>query len=272
MDYYSILGVKKDASEAEIKKAFKAKSMQHHPDRGGDADTFKQVNEAYQNLKDPQKRAQYDHSQTAGMGGFNFNHRDFAPGAAPFADIFANMRHHAQAGFSPHINLQTTIDLKDVYTGKSLVLSYKLNTGNVEHLNVDVPVGVQPGMNIRFRNYGNYVQNGLRGDLLLKINVKEPTGYQRDGNNIYQDLYVNSLDLLVGTKKEVKTLDEKQLSINIPAATKEFTKFKLNGYGTPDFKTGKRGNLILTVIPKIEKIVDQNLINRLKEIRNSLTS
>lgn len=271
MDYYSILGVRKDVSNDDLKKAYRKLAMQHHPDRGGDPSKIKEINEAYDTLKDPHKRAQYDHSQTAGKGGFNFNHSHFKPGSAPFADIFANMRHHAHAGFSPHINIQTTIDLKDVYTGKSLVVSYKLNTGEVEHLNVDIPIGVQDGMNIRFRNYGNYVQTGLRGDLLLKINVKIPNGYQRDGNNIYQDMYVNSLDLLIGTKKEIKTLDDKQLSINVPAATQEFTKFKLNGYGTPDFKTGKRGNLILTVIPKIEKIVDQNLINQLRAIRNSLT-
>src|SRR6056300_2014206 len=73
MDYYSTLGVSKNASDKELKQAYKKASMQHHPDRGGDEAKFKQINEAYSTLKDPQKRGMYDHQQNGGGQAFNFN-------------------------------------------------------------------------------------------------------------------------------------------------------------------------------------------------------
>src|SRR6056300_1252348 len=81
MDYYSILGVNKNASDQDIRKAYKKKSMQHHPDRGGNEEEFKKVNEAYQTLKDPAKRQQYDNPNQQ----FNFNSSHFGQGQNPFA-------------------------------------------------------------------------------------------------------------------------------------------------------------------------------------------
>ena len=86
MDYYSILGVNRDASDKELKSAYKKASMQHHPDRGGNEEKFKQINEAYSTLKDPQKRQQYDNPQPQGFGPGGFE------GMNPngFEDLFRN--------------------------------------------------------------------------------------------------------------------------------------------------------------------------------------
>jgi DnaJ-class molecular chaperone len=98
MDYYKTLGVQRTASESDLKKAYKKLSMQHHPDRGGDAEKFKQVSEAYSTLKDPQKRQQYDtpqqQQQSQGFGPNGFQ------GMGGFEDLFG------QFGFNPNVNRQ----------------------------------------------------------------------------------------------------------------------------------------------------------------------
>jgi DnaJ-class molecular chaperone len=273
MDYYSILGVRKDSSPEDIKKSYRKLAMENHPDRtGGDDTKFKQISEAYDNLKDPHKRASYDHQQTAGAGGFNFNTSNFTnpQGNNPFGDIFGHMRNNAR-GVSPHINLRTTIHLEEVYTGKDVVLSYRLNNGDLERLDINIPKGATNGMNIRFRGYGNHVGANQRGDLVVNIGVNPKKNYQRDRNDIHQDLYVSALDLILGCKQKVETLDNKTINLNIPKGTKEFSKFKISGYGLPDFNSGASGNLIITVIPTITNITDNNVLEALKVVRNNLT-
>jgi curved DNA-binding protein len=272
MDYYKILGVKHDASQEELKKAYRKKAMENHPDRtGGDDTKFKQINEAYENLKDPHKRVMHDHQKNGGGQGFNFNSAQFNSGGPdPFGDLFSGMRRQAGA-YSPHINIKTTVTLKDVYTGKEQIISYKLNNGEVEHLSVNIPKGVDNGMNIRFRGYGNYTNHPqIRGDLVLNVAVKEQQGFQRQGKDLYQDLYIDALDLILGCKKQVKTLDGQTIRLNIPKGTKEFGKFKIQAYGLPDFHTQLKGNLIVTAIPVITDIKDPGMLEALRVIRNQL--
>lgn len=272
MDYYRILGVNRDASPEELKKAYRKKAMENHPDRtGGDDTKFKQINEAYDNLKDPNKRYMHDHRNTAGKGGFKFDSAQFNSGGPdPFGDLFSGMRRQA-GSYSPNITIKTTIDLKDVYTGKEQTISYRLNNGEIEQLSVNIPKGVDNGMNIRFRGYGNFANHpNMRGDLILNVVVKEQQGFQRHGKDLHQDLHINALDLIIGCKKEVRTLDGQTIRLNIPRGTKEFGKFKIQSYGLPDFHTNLRGNLIITVIPEIPSINDLNTLEALKVIRNQL--
>jgi len=122
MDYYNILGVDKSASDSEIKKAFKAKSMQYHPDRGGDEAKFKEINEAYQTLRDPQKRAEYDNPPR-----MNFNESY----GGDFQDIFSQMFGGMGARRQRNKDILCTaqIDLIDVIKGKHMDIQYKLPTG-----------------------------------------------------------------------------------------------------------------------------------------------
>lgn len=271
MDYYNILGVPTDVSPEDLKKAYRKLAMENHPDRtGGDDTKFKQINEAYDNLKDPRKRAMHDHKKTAGAGGFRFDSSTFGNDANPFGDLFGAMRSRPGA-YSPHINIKSVIDLSDVFRGKEQIVSYKLNDGSVEQLSINIPKGVKHGMNIRYRGYGNFVHGrNMRGDLILNIAVKDTKDHQRQGNDIHQDLYINALDLMLGCKKDVNTLCGQTIRLNIPQGTKEFNKFKVQGYGLPDFNTHIKGNLIITVIPKITKINDPTQYEALRIIRKQL--
>ena len=171
MDYYSILGVNRDASDTELKSAYKKASMQHHPDRGGDEEQFKKVNEAYATLKDPSKRQMYDQygtadPQQAGPQGFNFNFdsSNFAGGnpfaGTPFDDMFAGhpFGRTRQQPRNQDMRIVTNIDLRDVVTGKSLVAQVQLGSGRVETINIDIRPGAKDGDTIKYEGLGDVLE------------------------------------------------------------------------------------------------------------------
>lgn len=269
MDYYSILGVPKNASDQDIRKAYKKLSMQHHPDRGGDEEQFKKVNEAYQILKDPNKRSAYDNPQprfnTGSMNGNPF-------GGARFEDIFANMFN--QQGYrqtrNPDVTIRVNIELAEVYTGKQIIATYRLRNGTEETVDLDIPPGCNDGDRVRFHGLGENIIPGRRGDLFVIIGVRPKAGWERIGNNLHTTIDVNSLELIIGTKKIITTLTGKQLELRIPQATKNGTVFSMNGYGLPDARGGRVGNMFV----KINAVTPQNLnndqLNKIKEVIDEL--
>ena len=271
MDYYSILGVPKNASEADLKKAYKKASMQHHPDRGGDEAKFKQINEAYSTLKDPAKRQQYDNPQPQ----FNFNSRDFTHGQNPFAgspfeDLFRQPG-QSRTPRNKDIRLAATIDLKDVLTGKSLVMQYKLNSGRLETVTVEIPPGAKHGDTIKFHELGDDGHPRYpRGDLDVRIKVSKQRNWERDNNNLITKKSVNIIDLLLGCAIIVNTLDEKQVKLKIPKGTQPGQIFSITGYGVPDINTGRRGNLYVNISAEMPIINDPKIIEQLENIKNTI--
>jgi curved DNA-binding protein len=258
MDYYSILGVPKNASQDDIRKAYKKQSMQHHPDRGGDEAKFKQVNEAYQILKDPTKRHQYDNPQP------QYNQQRWHTGN--FDDLFRR-----QPPRNRDITIAAKIELKDVFNGKSLVANYRLNTGRIETVTIDIPIGARDNDTIRFKGLGDDSFPGPRGNLLVKVQIQDHKEFARDGQTLYQEIKVNALDMITGVVHNITTLDEKNLSIKIPPGTQANTKFKIPGYGLPRLHNpDSKGDLFIIVSPYIPKIQDTGIIKKLRKIKNSI--
>ena len=148
MDYYSILGVNRDASDKELKSAYKKASMQHHPDRGGNEEKFKQINEAYSTLKDPQKRQQYDNPQPQGFGPGGFE------GMNPngFEDLFRNFGFNMgqRRPQNRQIDLALDVTMEDVYNGKQIAMEVQLPTGRTKLIDINVPAGVEEGQTVRY--------------------------------------------------------------------------------------------------------------------------
>ena len=181
MDYYDLLGVSRQASAKELKSAFKKKSMEHHPDRGGDEEKFKQINEAYQNLSDPQKRQMYDQfgtvdpQQQGGPQGFSFNFQG-GPGGFDINDLMG------QFGFgqfgqrqmrNEDITIGCRITLREVYTGKNVLATYRLRNGQEQTVDIKLPPGVSPGDKIRYAGMGQKdIPNAPPGDLYVQIQVQ----------------------------------------------------------------------------------------------------
>lgn len=271
MDYYSILGVNRNASQDEIKKAYRKLAMQHHPDKGGNEEKFKQINEAYDTLGDPNKKSAYDNPQPrftseAFNGGNPF-------GSNPFDDIMAQMfghgrSHHQARPRNSDIRLKVRLEFEEIMIGKKLIAAYRLRNGKEETVNLDVPPGAKDGDTIKFSGLGDNSLAGPRGDLYVSIHINSKPGWARNGNDLTTRIKVDCLKMIAGTKVVVNTLDKKELELKIPAGTKNGTTFSANGYGVPDIHTGQRGKLLITIEAEITTGLSEESINKIREVIN----
>jgi DnaJ-class molecular chaperone len=188
-DYYKILGVSRGASQDEIKRAFRKKAHELHPDKGGDAEAFKRLNEAYQVLSDPEKRQRYDtfgaagvgNGSTAGgypggfdfdMGGFGFN---FGGG---LGDIFSDMFSAAMA----NVQAEVQISVPQAVLGDTV----ELRVGE-ERVKLTIPPGTQDGQQVVLRGKGRSHRGG-RGDLVIVFRVSIPRRLSRRERELYEQL------------------------------------------------------------------------------------
>lgn len=190
-DYYNILGVSKNASNDEIKRAYRKLAHEHHPDKeSGNEDKFKEINEAYQILSDEKKRAQYDQFGTTGEGGgFNWganqsgswDFQDFGGfgGFGGFGDIFEGIFSQA---FS-QVQTEIQINLTQALLGDKI----ELQNSNGERFSLNIPSGTQDGTTFKFRGLGNTHRKG-RGDLLVTVRVKLPKKLSREQKGLLEQL------------------------------------------------------------------------------------
>ena len=282
MDYYDILGVSRNASESELKKAYKKKAMQHHPDKGGDASKFQQLNEAYETLKDPQKKSNYDRFGTSDpftqqrngqqhYEEFNFGNVNdifdsfFGGGGGPFG------RSRRQFKRNKNINIQANISLEDVLNGKTLIATYRMTDGKEQSVNIDLPKGVENNSTIRFQGLGdNFYKDVPRGDLFCKVVIDQHPHWQRNGSDLYKTVTVNALEMILGTKVPITTLDGKQLNINIPKGCKSGTVMSIHEHGLPKVYNRGRGNIYITVNADIPHINDPEVLKLIKNIKDAI--
>jgi len=193
-DYYKILGVAKNASAEDIKKAYRVLALKYHPDRGGDSEKFKEVNEAYQVLSNPQKRAQFDQFGTtsdqfgagnAGGGGYysNFNFEDIFSGGAGGGFDFSNIFEGFFGNAFAQVNVQAEITLIQAILGDEV--SFRIETGEI--ITLKIPSGTQDGQTFRFRGKGMAHRRG-RGDLIVTVKIKFPRRLNRRQRELFEEL------------------------------------------------------------------------------------
>lgn len=279
--YYDILGVSKSASQDEIKKAFRKLAQKHHPDAGGDEETFKQINEAYAVLSDPQKKAQYDRFGTvdgnpfAGYSGGN----PFGGGGGGFnwGDIFGNMANGDGAfgsNWDFHVNrsvkgkdLQASIQLSfdEAFKGCSKKVSIRIpSTGEAETVTVNVPAGAVDGGKMRFRGKGEYGSGGgKRGDLVVITKLADHPLYKRDGANVVMTLDVDFAEAALGASIVVPAPDGTMVKMRVPAGSQNDATLRVKGKGAPYLKGKGTGNGDLLV--KVRVNVPKELNAKQKE-------
>ena len=200
-NYYDTLNVSENASNKEIKQAFKKLAKEHHPDRGGDTTKFKEANEAYDTLKNPNKRQEYDTLRKYGqsMGGqgsgFKFTSGGFSDdifeeffsgvgfgnqGGSPFRRTY-----HTRARVNKSVNVRMSISIKEAMNINEKTISYKLPSNKEEFATVKIPAGVQHGVTFKYKGMGDNTDRNLpRGDLLVQMSVLDSDGYTRKGNDL----------------------------------------------------------------------------------------
>jgi len=254
MDYYSILGVAKNAAPDEIKKAYRSLASKHHPDKGGNTAKFQEIQTAYATLSDPDKRAQYDNPQPQfGGGGFG----GVPPG---FEDAFAQMfggggNPFFGGGFRQQpqrnrtLNLQTAITLEEAFFGKDLTADIILPNGSEQTLEVRVPPGVRDGTVLRLTGMGdNTFPHVPRGDLHLTVNIQPHHIYQRQGDDLFRILSINCFESILGKTLTFETLDKKNLEINIAPGTQYGQVLAVQNYGMPYMGDPRmKGRLLLEI-------------------------
>ena len=261
MDHYAILGVARNASPDEIKKAYRKLASQHHPDKGGDTAKFQQIQEAYAILSDPEKRRQYDNPQPQGFpGGF---HMHMGPNM-DINDLFGQM-FGGGTPFGPRagrqiMRTQLRVSLLDAYHGSSQMLKINTQEG-LKVADINIPKGVQSGQQVR---YDNILP---KATLLIEFVVMPDLKYERQGDNLYSNQSINVLDLITGTKFDFLTLSNKMVTVNVPPKTQPYMHLKLSGQGMPIGDTGRYGDQLILLKPFIpdnisDDIVDAILRNR----------
>lgn len=269
MDYYSVLGVDKNASASEIKKAFRKLAMENHPDRtGGDDTKFKQINEAYDTLKDPDKKSAYDNPQAS------FRSNDFSQGYGNFNDIFSQMfRQQRTMRKNADVTIVVTIDLLDVKTGKDIIGRYRLRNGKDEVANIRIPKGIEHGQIIRFQGMGdNSVPNLPRGDLNVQVQIKKHRIFERDRLHLRTKCVINVFDCLLGTEILVEGLGGERISVKVPKGTNPGTILSIPGYGLPEMNTGRSGNLYVELKVTTPLVEDFEQIEMLENIYNGINT
>jgi curved DNA-binding protein len=280
MDYYSTLGVDKNATSDEIKKAYKRLAMKHHPDRGGDTQLFQNISQAYDTLGDPDKRSNYD-AERSGQGRTQFHYTSedpfgpfgqmFGGSANPFEQFFQG-RQPRQRAKNRDLNIRCTISLKQSFTGTELEASYNLPSGKKETVVIKVPAGVQSGQTIRYASMGDDTNPNLpRGDLMVNLMVQADANYERRGDDLVCFLIINPVEAMVGCAKVIVTLDDSAIRININPGVQHGTEYLTRGKGFKNL-AGYVGNLIVQIRIDIPIVTDptyrEKLLNLYAEISN----
>jgi curved DNA-binding protein len=278
MDYYSTLGLKRGASDADIKKAYRSMAMKHHPDRGGDEKKFKEISQAYDFLSDPEKRRMIDAGMDPNQQGGGFRQQgspfEFHFGTGNMDDLFGNFGF----GFGQRpmrrnktLSINVEITLEDVLAGKDINAEIGIPGGRQKVINIQIPPGIEHGQQIRYEGMGdNSIPDVRAGDLIVNVLIRHHATFKREGTSLVIEKQVSVWDALLGTSINIETLDQKTLSINIPAGTQPDTVMSCRGEGLPHMRTRQRGNLLIkikVVVPKELTISQKQMI---EQIRNGI--
>jgi curved DNA-binding protein len=277
-NFYDTLGVAETASEKEIKNAFKALAKKYHPDQGGDENKFKEINEAYDTLKNSEKRQEYDAMRKYGTRGSGVNQQgnDFFSEDI-FQDFFSGF------GFGPgrgqtrvyrtrprtnqSVNIRITLSIKEVYHATEKTISIRLPSGRDEIVHLKIPAGVQNGAVFKYKGLGDDTDKNLeRGDLLCTVSVLDSDGYTRKGNDLYTDKTISCFDAIRGTEFKIRTLDERILSVKVSAGTQPNATIVLKGQGMPIHDTlNIKGNMYIKINVLIPELSATDL-ERIKDL------
>lgn len=299
MNPYQILGVNPSATQDEIKSKYKSLAKLLHPDTNRDnpnaSERFKEVNAAYDVLKDPQKRAQFDRSNIGGMGAsaragaqgrsqgpngwrkHSYRSREF--NFADFADFqaWAEANMHRDAFYdAPPRRSRTNedkhgehrISLANAYTGCTQTITINYKGGAQKKAQLHIPPGIYDGTRLRLQGLGEKIFSDLpAGDLYIRVFVDNDPFFERVKDDLFYDIRVDAIDAIIGATQNMVLPDKTVLPVNIPPGVQHDQKIRVSGKGMPIQETDQRGDLYLRVkirIPTAMSEPDKALLRKIK--------
>ena len=300
-DYYESLGVNRNATEDEIKRAYRKLARKYHPDVNKDKgaeEKFKQINEAHEVLKDPEKRKLYDQLGSNWQAGQDFKpppgwenvHFEFRGGpggeaydfGGGFSDFFEMLFGGRMGGGGRTTARQSSwvmrgqdheakieIDLESAYHGTTRTLTLQGHEidpegkvrPTVQNIQVKIPPGVTDGTRIRLTGKGGEgIGGGPRGDLYLKVSIESHPRFTLDGHNLEVEVPIAPWEGALGARVQVATMDG-MVNLKVPAGSQSGKKLRLRGKGFPK-KGGERGDLIV----RLKIVLPRNLTGKEKEL------
>lgn len=272
-DYYKILGVNKNATAAQIKKEYRKMARKYHPDVSKDSNAekkFKEVGEAYEVLKDPEKRKAYDqygadwktgkqqqeyqqqYQQQHQHQGGGFDFGGGFEGGGDYSDFFESLfggggrrqgrsSRQSRKQKGEDVNASITVPITDAFEGSTRRINFELQSASPDgqvvrkpiSLNVKIPKGIKNGQKIRLAGQGSEGYNGgAKGDMLLKIEFEKHPHFKADGTDIYIDLPVAPWEAALGNTINISTPGG-SIKLKVPAGSKQGKKLRLKGKGIP---------------------------------------
>ena len=301
-DYYQIMGVARDATQDEIKRSYRKLARKYHPDvsKASDAETrFKELGEAYEVLKDTEKRAAYDQLGANWKGGqefrpppdwkagFKFRDVDSAGGdAQDYSDFFASLfgEHFREAGAGRKTfnvrgedhHAKILINLEDTYQGTTRTITLQIpemdSKGHITFkervLNVSIPKGIREGQHIRLNGQGSVgVGNNKAGDLYLQVEFQAHPFFRVDGKHLYLNLPVAPWEAALGKIVTVPTLGG-VVELKIPEGTLSGSKLRLKGRGLPGNPPGDCYVIIAIVLPPADTEIAKGYYRKMEQELN----
>ena len=291
IDYYKVLGVSKDATSDEIKKAYRKLARKLHPDiNPNDKDAhakFQQLNEANEVLSHPEKRKKYDkygkdwgngeeyekyqQQQRSSSGRQQQANADF--GGGDFSDFFSSMFGNQERGGSAQtkfrgqdIQAKLQIDIKEAYTTHKKEFSV-----NGKNIRITIPAGIEDQQTIKISDYGSPgINNGPSGDLYITFSIANSSLFKRVGNDLFLTHDLDLYAAVLGGDVTISDFNQAKLKLKVAAGTQNGTKVRLKGKGFPVYKKeGQFGDLYITYNVLIPTNLSEKEIELFNELANS---
>ncbi|KTD42493.1 DnaJ C-terminal domain-containing protein [Legionella quateirensis] len=284
-DYYKIMGVSPDASDKDIKTAYRKLARKYHPDISKEADAeekFKEMGEAYEILKDPIKRAEYDQYvknrefnqkayQSAGHAGTGRQHQyqDVQFDSDFFESLFGHSRYQHQPMTGQNYQGKITISLEEAFNGAVKSVQVPVDQGSetkLQTLNVKIPAGIKSGQQIRLAGQGGAgINGGSRGDLYLTIDVMKHSLFDVMENDIYLTLPIAPWEAALGTTVVVPTLSGK-IDLKIPPGSQGGQKLRIKNRGLPGATPGNQYVLLKIITPPATSEAAKEMYKKMAEV------